>query len=167
MEWLAEKINKIVENLLLLLVSAMTVIVFIQVVFRYFVNFPLFWTEEAARFIMIWIVFTGASVGIRRGSHLGFTYFVDKASVKIKKWLALIVNLGLLAFCINITYYGTIITLQNLSQLSGGLGIPIAWVYLCLPVSGILSIIQLAPIMVKLAGFLQNSGYARDIEGGN
>lgn len=161
MYWLAERINKVVEILLFVLLSAMTIIVFIQVLFRYVINAPLFWTEEAARYIMIWIVYIGASVGIRRGSHLGFTYFVDKSSPKVSKWLSLIANLGLLTFCVNIIYYGAIIALQNLHQLSAGLQIPVAWVYVALPISGILSIIQLIPIIRKLISLIKSNNYAQ------
>lgn len=150
MTWLAKMISSITEKILFVLLTAMTLIVFTQVLFRYILQSPLYWSEEAARYIMIWIVFLGASIGIRKGSHLGFTWFVEKSGSKIKRICALIAHLGLLAFALNIIYYGTIITLQNLEQLSPGLQMPIAFVYACLPVGGILCVIQLLPILMKL-----------------
>lgn len=161
MDTFARKLNGIVEAILFVLLLAMTAIVFIQVLFRYFINAPLFWTEEAARYIMIWIVYLGASVGIRRGSHIGFTYFVEKVSPKVSKWFTMVATLGLLAFCLNFTYYGTIITLQNVNQLSSGLQIPIAAVYGVLPISGILCIIQLIPIIKKLLGHFWRKDFAQ------
>ncbi len=152
MTWLARVLNSITEKILFVLLSAMTLIVFSQILFRYVFQTPLYWSEEAARYIMIWIVFLGASIGIRKGSHLGFTWFVDKSGSKVRKVCALVAHVGLLAFALNITYYGTIITLQNTEQLSPGLQLPIAFVYACLPVGGVLCIIQLFPILVKLAG---------------
>ena len=150
MTWLAKILSSITEKILFVLLTAMTLIVFAQVLFRYLFQTPLYWSEEAARYIMIWIVFLGASIGIRKGSHLGFTWFVEKSSSKIRRVCASIAHLGLLAFALNITYYGTIITLQNTEQLSPGLQMPVAFVYACLPVGGILSIIQLLPILIKL-----------------
>lgn len=150
MDWLAQKINSLIEKILFVLLTCMTIIVFIQVLFRYLLNAPLYWTEEAARYIMIWIVFLGASIGIRRGAHLGFTALVDRSGKKTRRILALVSSLGLLAYSLNITYYGTIITLQNTQQLSPGLQMPVAFVYLCLPVGGILCIIQLIPILTKI-----------------
>lgn len=128
----------------------MTSIVLLQVLFRYVLNAPLFWTEESARYIMIWIVYLGASVGLRRGSHVGFTYFLMKAPGKLARWFFMISHLGILVFCINITYFGTIISLQNIDQASGALEIPIALVYLSLPVAGVLCMIQIIPIITRI-----------------
>jgi len=150
MTWLAKTLSSITEKLLVALLSAMTLIVFAQVLFRYVLKSPLYWSEEAARYIMIWIVFLGASVGIRKASHLGFTWYVERSSSEVRRVCALIAHLGLLAFSLNITYYGSIITLQNTEQLSPGLQMPVAFVYACLPVGGILCIIQLIPILAKL-----------------
>lgn len=152
MVWLAKILSSITEKILFVLLSAMTVIVFAQVIFRYILNTPLYWSEEAARYIMIWIVFLGASIGIRKGSHLGFTWFVERSKPKARRIFGLVAHLGLLAFALNITYYGTIITFQNLDQVSPGLQLPVAFVYACLPVGGILAIIQLIPILAKLFG---------------
>jgi TRAP-type C4-dicarboxylate transport system permease small subunit len=150
MEWLAKTLSSITEKILVALLSAMTVIVFAQVVFRYVLRSPLYWSEEAARYIMIWIVFLGASIGIRKASHLGFTWYVEKSSSRVRRICALIAHLGLLAFALNISYYGSIITMNNVDQLSPGLQMPIAFVYACLPVGGILCIIQLIPILARL-----------------
>ncbi|MFA6433052.1 MAG: TRAP transporter small permease [Candidatus Paceibacterota bacterium] len=150
MKWLARILCSITEKILFVLLSAMTVIVFAQVLSRYVFHTPLYWTEEAARYLQIWIVFLGASVGIRRGAHLGFTWFVERARTKMKTACAIISAVGLFAFSVNITYYGTIISLQNLGQLSPGLQMPIAYLYACLPVGGILCIIQLIPILKDL-----------------
>jgi len=150
MTWLAKTLSSITEKILFVLLTAMTLIVFAQVLFRYLFQSPLYWSEEAARYLMIWIVFLGASIGIRKGSHLGFTWFVEKSNSKTRRICALIAHLGLLAFALNIIYYGTIITLQNLEQLSPGLQMPVAFVYACLPVGGILSVVQLLPILMRL-----------------
>ena len=167
MDWVALKINGLIEKILFVLLSAMTAIVFIQVLFRYVINAPLYWTEEAARYIMIWIVFLGASIGIRRGSHLGFTWYVERSNAKVRRILALVANLGLFAFSLNITYYGTIITLQNMKQLSPGLQMPVAFVYLCLPVGGLLCILQLIPILRKLLFGNKSNASSQASAGGN
>ena len=157
MKWLARILCSITEKILFVLLTAMTVIVFTQVLSRYVFHTPLYWTEEAARYLQIWIVFLGASVGIRRGAHMGFTWFVERSSLKMKKICAIVATLGLIAFSFNITYYGTIITLQNLEQLSPGLQMPIACLYACLPVGGILCLIQLIPIFADLVGLTKTT----------
>ena len=152
MKWLARVLCSITEKVLFVLLTAMTLIVLVQVLSRYIFHTPLYWTEEAARYLQIWIVFLGASIGIRRGAHMGFAWFVERSSSKVKMICAVISTLGLIAFSVNISYYGTIIALQNLDQLSPGLQMPIAYLYACLPVGGILCIVQLIPIFTDLVG---------------
>lgn len=144
---ICDRVNRFVELLLFVLLLAMTVAVFLQVLFRYALDAPLFWTEELARYLMIWIVYLGASVGLKRGAHVGFTYFVNLAGAKIANWCYLISYTGVLAFCVNFTYYGLVIVLRNLTQVTPALQLPIGIVYMALPVSGVLCIIQLIPII--------------------
>lgn len=57
-------------GLTLLLVS-ITVLAFIQVFTRYVFQLPLPWLEELGRYLMVWMVFLGAGLGIQRKTHIG------------------------------------------------------------------------------------------------
>jgi len=52
------------------LMAVMTLIVFFGVVLRYGFNYPLGWTDEAAKICFTWIVFLGGVIGVRRGIHI-------------------------------------------------------------------------------------------------
>ncbi|MEB3101837.1 TRAP transporter small permease [Ferviditalea candida] len=169
LEAFARKINRVVEFLLFIFLSVMTIVVALQVLFRYVINEPLFWTEELARYLMIYIVYMGASVGVRWGSHVGFTFFVGRISPALAKWLAIIANLGLLAFTLNFIYYGLQIALQNYDQLSGAMEIPMTYLFMVLPISGVLIIIQLLPHLerqFKELKELRNSVKSKRTRGG-
>jgi TRAP-type C4-dicarboxylate transport system permease small subunit len=51
------------------LMTMLVVLVFTQVLVRYLTYHPLAWTEEAARYIFIWLCLIGAAVAARRGQH--------------------------------------------------------------------------------------------------
>jgi len=52
------------------LVGNMVVALTLQVFFRYVVQAPLFWSEELARFLLIWSVFAGATFAFRHRTHM-------------------------------------------------------------------------------------------------
>ena len=49
---------------------ALTIVVFLQFFTRYILNDSLAWTEEIARYLLIVVVFIGASMGVRRNTHI-------------------------------------------------------------------------------------------------
>ena len=85
----------------LLLVSAtlvMVISILLQVFFRYVMNAPLYWSEEIARYAFVWLVFIGAAIASKRGSHIGVDYVVMHLPEVPKNVLAILVNLLVLFF---------------------------------------------------------------------
>ncbi|WP_049722942.1 TRAP transporter small permease [Gilvimarinus polysaccharolyticus] len=112
-----------------------------QVVTRFFTNDPSSFTEELARFFLIWIAFLGSAHAFRKGAHLGLDYFVEKfspaAQAKIVKTILLFVVL--FSVCILIVGGSCLAYLAwELDQKSASLGLSISIVYLAIPISGLL-----------------------------
>ncbi len=63
-------IDRMVDWALAACLGVMTCIVFVSVVFRYVLNSPLTWSEEAASLLFAWLTFVGAYVGFRTRSHI-------------------------------------------------------------------------------------------------
>ena len=57
------------------LASIMTVVVFLQVVFRYVLTQPLHWSEEVARYLFVWLSILGATLGLQKRGHFGLDVF--------------------------------------------------------------------------------------------
>ena len=53
------------------LLGVMVIIVFTQVIFRFFIQQPLSWSEEVARYVFVWIIWIGAAVVVRENGHPG------------------------------------------------------------------------------------------------
>jgi C4-dicarboxylate transporter, DctQ subunit len=75
-----ELLGRLEEGLIALLLAAMTLISFSQVVARYVFNYSFVWALELVTFLFAWMIFLGMSYGVRVGSHIG----VD-ALVKVLK----------------------------------------------------------------------------------
>lgn len=143
-------INKIAEATLAVAVVAQVICVFCQVLFRFVLKLPLFWTEEAARYLMVYTVFIGCSVGIYRDSHSGFSYLLNKMNKKVQLVMKMTSYVGMLALNLYITYYGINIVTRNTFQVTPALQIPMWFIYCTLPLSGIICSLQIVAKMIAL-----------------
>lgn len=72
------------------LLSVMTIVVFIQVICRYILKASLPWSEEVSRYCMIYTVFIGVGAGLKAGTHTGVDALVMVFPPSIKWWVILI-----------------------------------------------------------------------------
>ena len=85
-------------GLILLIVTAITV----QVFTRYALGRPIAWVEESATYAFIWMVFVGASVGLKRGQHIMIATFGSHlppriaAGLRTLVWVLVLVTLAVL-----------------------------------------------------------------------
>ncbi len=63
-------VEKIGSTVLVALFLVMSVVAFIQVIWRYFLEWPLSWSEELVRYLFVWITFLGAGVATAEGMHI-------------------------------------------------------------------------------------------------
>ena len=139
------KIRKYVDQFLAIaLIITMTILVIDvvwQVLARYVVKSPSSFTDELARFLLIWVGLLGSAYAMGKKKHLAIDILPSKLSGKPKKILNTFISILVISFAILILVIGGIrlvyITL-TLNQISPALGIPLGYVYLVLPFSGIL-----------------------------
>lgn len=95
------KINRffasIVKILLIVNLISMVVIVFYSVVSRSVLNASIAWAEEISRIMFVWLVFSGAVLGLYYAEHLGLNIVTDRLKPKMKSlseivsWMLVIV----------------------------------------------------------------------------
>ncbi|WP_180994382.1 TRAP transporter small permease [Bacillus sp. Marseille-P3661] len=123
------------------LLIIMTVTVIAQVFCRYVLNSSLVWSEELARYIMIWIGFLGAACGLPRGELASLTFIREKVPKMLQKLLIISCALLLLMFEGVLLFTGIKFILDNVEQVSPSLGLPMYVPYAAIPFSSILMII--------------------------
>ncbi len=147
-------INFLSVKLLHLIIIAMFAImsgaVFIQVIFRYILHQPIYWSEELPRFLLIWLTFLGSVLAVKNRSHLSITVFVNRFPERIRIWVQCLANLAALIFLLVMVWSGIVIANLTMPNRSAALQMPTGLVYLAVPVGGILMIIYLARQTIDL-----------------
>ncbi|WP_078412507.1 TRAP transporter small permease [Priestia abyssalis] len=77
--------DKIMNAMLALCLTGMSIIVLGNVILRYVFHSGLAWSEEVARFLFIWMVFLGAIGALKDNQHLGVDLLVEKLPLKVRK----------------------------------------------------------------------------------
>jgi len=94
--------SRIIELVLLVVCSALLVIlslsVFLEVVIRYVLNAPLSWTEEIARFALIWFAMLASAVAARRGVHFAFRWGMKPFPESVRRPVRQAVNVLVIIF---------------------------------------------------------------------
>lgn len=142
--------------------AAMSVIVMLQIVFRFVIFVPLPWSEELARYLMIWTGMVGSFVALREGRHIGVTMVVDRLPPRAAAWVSVFVQAATILFLAIVAQQGLALTLVNLSQLSPAMRIPMFYPYLAVPLGAALMIVELTAGILQSI-YLQGPGARRKI----
>lgn len=113
-------------------------------------TFP--WTEELATFLMIWVGMLGASVALKRGSHLGIDYLVSKFSLRSRLITEVFTFSFIGLFSLFGMFLGGVYLVSRtfeLGQTSPALGLPFGYVYLAVPISGFFLVLYSLELLIE------------------
>lgn len=132
-------------------ISAATLVLFINIVLRYFFNSNTTWAYEFIRYAMIWITFVGASVCFGKGLHVGIDFFLEYLSERFRRMVVIFVYLVSLLLMGFLIAYGWELVMFSLKtgQITPSLQIKMYWVYLAIPVGATLSVIHLIDNLIS------------------
>jgi len=121
----------------------------LAIVFRYGIDQPLIWTEEAQRYLMVWVAFLGSASCVASGDHMA----IDLLSGFLPAWAQRVRRVGLLALTAAysgvLAWKGIPLALQNHDQIAPATGIPMTYPYLAVGVGGLL---MLCAAATRMAG---------------
>src|SRR5690625_6351271 len=80
----------------IILMAAITLVLFFNVIFRYFLKDPIFWANEASIFMMAWLTFLGGSLSLKNKSQASITFIVNRFTEKNKRILSFVIHIIIL-----------------------------------------------------------------------
>jgi TRAP-type C4-dicarboxylate transport system permease small subunit len=128
------------------LLAAMALLVGVQVAGRFLFGYSIPWSDELARFLLVWIAFLGVSAAARRGAHPGIDTLVrglPPSGARLARRLALLLSLLFMAL---VATYGGELVRRTWPQRSPSLGLRMSWPYLAVPASAVLVLLHWAAL---------------------
>lgn len=127
----------------------LSITTFLQVVFRYVINFSLSWAEELSGYCFIWLVFSGIVVSFVRGEHATVNLVMDRYKGKYKVFMFTLIDILIYILFLALTISGVMLMNLAAGQTTSGLGIPKMLVYAALPFGSALMVIELTLRLYK------------------
>ena len=137
-EKLSSSCNRCAEYFLLVLGVSMTATVILQVFCRYLLNHSLFCSEELARYLLVWLTFTGATVAYYRNMHPGVDVVFRRLQRKNRTRVRQCVHLVSLVFFLILIWYGCSFAYFIRAQTTAALSLPKWLVFSIIPFSGLI-----------------------------
>lgn len=95
------------------------------------------WTEEVARFLMVWITFSAATLAFQRGRHIAVTFAVDAMPDRLRQVARIIATLSVIAFMVALAVIGYRYMQVQSFQRSASLQLTMTYVYAVIPISAV------------------------------
>jgi len=137
-----DAVNKVVGYVLAVMMGLMAALVILQVLNRSLLHLPLHWLEELTRYLMIYVIFMGASLAVRYRRMIAIETMPQSLRPKWRKFLVIGVLLLSIAFYAIMVWLGIQILERVQLQVSAGMGISMSWPYAAIPIGGCLLILN-------------------------
>lgn len=135
------KLDKVVGVMLMVIMAVMVMNVTWQVFSRYVIQSPSSFTDELSRYLLVWLGMLGAAYVAGQGNHLAIDILPTKLTGEAKRKLLMVINVVIILFVIPVMIMGgtnLVYITFILEQKSATLQLPLAYVYMMIPFSGLL-----------------------------
>ena len=138
---LRQKVDIVLEKFLATIMAILVVDVLWQVISRYVLSSPSSFTDELAGFLLIWVGLFGAAYVAGKKEHLAIDLLLQRSGSARKKFLEVFIAICIIIFALTVLVAGgtwLVYTRFALEVKSAALEIPLGYVYIVLPISGLL-----------------------------
>ncbi|HDZ46751.1 hypothetical protein LCGC14_0121480 [marine sediment metagenome] len=143
-----DQFNRVVGWGLAFLLLTMTVLIFWQVFARFVVGKPLFFSDEIARFAMIWLTFIGAGYAYRKGALISVDILLEYSGPRFASVLRVLVVLCSALFALIIVKYGFDLVGRVASQTAPSTRVSMMWPYMAVPLGGIVILVNSVGLLI-------------------
>jgi len=135
--------NRTLEIVLVILACVLVIDVLWQVFSRYILNSPSSFTDELAGYLLIWVSLLGAAYVVGKQEHLAIDLLLQKSPPARKRVFRIIIQSVIMGFAATVLVIGgswLVYTRFYLGVTSAALQLPLGYVYIVLPLSGLIII---------------------------
>ncbi len=149
---LADKTAAIIEKICgawcVFCFAAMTLVAILGVFFRYIMQSPFMWTEEVARYLLVWLGFTAISIALKQDRHIKVEVLEKLVPPTITMIIGYLVDALIAFFFLILLQQGYLMTTNNIMTAST-FPMSMAWILAAIPVAALLTLMQLLLRIIK------------------
>ena len=135
-------IEKICGAICVLCFASMTIVAILGVFFRYIMQSPFMWTEEVARYLLVWMGFTAINIALRQGRHIKVEIIATLVPPVIAKIISYLVDALVAFFFIILLRQGYLLTANNM-MMASTFHLSMSWILVAVPAAAALTLVQL------------------------
>lgn len=144
-----DKINRCVEILLIVATIIMIFAMTLNIILRYVFHRSPIWASELTSFMFVWIVFFGVSILTKREDHITLEFIHNSKSKLIRNGAKLISRIISYIIAFLFIFQGYTLVIMSMEQVSLDMRIPMGFVYLIIPICGVLMVIHTTVNILK------------------
>lgn len=138
-----------------LLVATITVIVALGVFFRFVLNNSLPWTEEVAKFVMVWLAFIGAPVVLKEGGHIAIDVVPTRLPFPLGPIVMMLIQAVVMVVLGVLVFQGWALAWNALPQVAATVDISLFYIFLAVPIgSALMLAVSLELLLRQLAAMV-------------
>ena len=126
--------EKMIDYLAILLFSTLFLFGILQVFFRWVLNSPLTWSEEAIQLMYVWICYLGWVIAERADTHIRITIISSRLPQGVQKWLQIFCHILCIIFAVLMFIYGIQLIQAGMKRTAISFPLNYAVVYLIVPI---------------------------------
>ncbi len=147
-----EVANRWIQRICIVFSGALFVLVIAQILFRYVIKISAPWTEEAARYLMIWMALLATGIAFHKGHHFNIDFVTSRLRAKTRRNIAIFTGLLTSIFILCVIIWGIPFAILGFFTISPGLEITMFLPYLAIPVAGGVMMLNLVVYLCGLRG---------------
>lgn len=136
-----------VESVAALLAVLFVVLVFLQVIFRYLLKSPIQWSEELIVLLFQWTIFLGAAVSVKYDMHFRLDFLTRHLTARTRSYTEILASLIMIAVAVTMVVKGVAMVWLTRNATFATIKMSRGVSYVNIPISGMLMIIYLIPIL--------------------
>mgnify|MGYP003646719970 FL=1 len=146
---ISQRLNHWVEAFCVFLLVVLVLDVWFGVLVRYVIPLPLTFTEELARYLMIWMALLAVSSGVVYREHIGVEFVFGRFPPAMRRWLALAFDILAFAFFLALLWYGIEFVERGFRRVTMIYGMPKGYPFMGVPLAAGVACVQLVLVGMR------------------
>lgn len=139
------------KYLIISIVALLAVILIAAVFYRYALNNAIAWSEEASKYLMVWLTFLGAPIALRNAAHINIDLLIKLFPPRGRQAFYLAINLVIIVTMGILLWKGWEFAELGARQVASSFNVSMVWMYVAVPIGSALTCLVAIELALRAA----------------